>query len=222
MLQILQRCFSFFRPARSAEAPLPTTVLLVRVPLGSKQPVRQSSPETLPPLDAPPVAAARVARQTPARRQTQHPGTAPADKTLRELGIFPPPVIRKLSRLGVPVVLEFLRADPNCLADRMGQRRYAAKLRRRQRAIRFARRFSEMTPLEALLLFATHRRSRAALAADSPAVLRRDLQRLLLSSAGQRLAGDRSAPDVARVRLWISEAKTQLNCQPKAYAGRAG
>ena len=64
-----------------------------------------------------------------------------------------------------------------------------------------------MTPHEALLLFATHRRSPIGLATENAGILRRDLQRLLLSSRGQKLAAGCPAPELQRVRQWVAEAK---------------
>lgn len=78
---------------------------------------------------------------------------------------------------------------------------------RRQAAVRFARRFSKMTPREALCLMAIHRRQPDGLANESPALLKRDLERYLWSSRGQRHVDRIPSPDLARVRRWIEEAQ---------------
>lgn len=78
---------------------------------------------------------------------------------------------------------------------------------RRQTAVRFARRFSAMTPREAFCLMAIHRRRPDALASESPALLKRDLERYLWSSRGQRHVDRIPSPDLARVRRWIEEAQ---------------
>lgn len=82
--------------------------------------------------------------------------------------------------------------------------------RRRTRAHRFSAIFSDMTPREAKLLFCVHRRSLRQLASESPAALRRDLQRFVLSSRGRAISRDRPAPTLVRVRRWVSEAKSLL------------
>jgi len=82
--------------------------------------------------------------------------------------------------------------------------------RRRTRAHRFSAIFSAMTPREAKLLLCVHRRSLRQLASESPAALRRDLQRFVLSSRGRAVSRDRPAPTLVRVRNWVSEAKSLL------------
>lgn len=83
------------------------------------------------------------------------------------------------------------------------------KRARRQRAIRFAKHFPDMNPLEARVLMAIHRRSPGALARESAGVLKRDWERFLLSTRGQRIAAKTGVPDIARIRRWISLAQTK-------------
>lgn len=87
---------------------------------------------------------------------------------------------------------------------------------RRQRTIRFAKHFPDMNPREARVLMAIHRRSPHALARESAAVLKRDWERFLLSSRGQRLAATTGVPDVARIRGWISLAQAKLAASAQA------
>jgi hypothetical protein len=89
-------------------------------------------------------------------------------------------------------------------------KRERTKHRRRTRAHRFSAIFSDMTPREAKLLFCVHRRSLRHLASESPAALRRDLQRFVLSSRGQAVSCDRPAPTLVRVRRWVTEARSLL------------
>lgn len=82
--------------------------------------------------------------------------------------------------------------------------------RRRSRAHRFSVIFSDMTPREAKMLFCVHRRTLRQLASESPAALRRDLQRFVLSSRGRLVSRDHPAPTMVRVRQWVSEARSLL------------
>ncbi len=86
------------------------------------------------------------------------------------------------------------------------------------RAKRFSKVFSDMSPNEARLLFAIHRRRLRKLAQESPAMLQRDLHRFVLSSRGQRLSRNRPAPSVARVRVWVVEASQKVAVSPPIHS----
>ena len=86
-------------------------------------------------------------------------------------------------------------------------RRAARVKKRKLRLRRFARRFAEMTPLEARLLFAVHRRTVRGLAKESSAGLQRDLHRFILSSRGQRISRGQPAPSIQKVRSWVETAR---------------
>ncbi|TVP98672.1 MAG: DUF4332 domain-containing protein [Planctomycetaceae bacterium] len=90
-------------------------------------------------------------------------------------------------------------------AKRLSSRQVAKK--RRRRCCRFAARFSDMEPGEARILMAIHRRSPKRLALESPGMLKRDWQRFLLSSRGQRIAPRGAVPELDRVRSWIRQAR---------------
>ena len=90
--------------------------------------------------------------------------------------------------------------------DQVAARRRA----RQQRVLRFAKHFTGMEPREARILIAMHRRSPHVLARESAAVLKRDWERFLLSSAGQRLAAGSEVPDIARLRNWITLARLKV------------
>lgn len=217
MLRMIQRWFGLQGP-QPLRTPAPeTTVLLVRVP-AEPPPVAVKSPaapaEAAPPLPAAATSTAAVPTAVAPR--------AAAALPLGQLGLFPLAVLRRLRRVGIRTADDLLAATPQRLAAQLeAPACWAVKFRRYQRAIRFAQRFTAMTPLEALMLFAIHRRSRAALAAESPAMLRRDLQRLLLSSRGQKLAADRPVPAIQRVRRWIDEAKTHRQASSAAASAAA-
>lgn len=217
MLRIIQRWIGRIRPTAASEPAPNTTVLLVRVPSYRSFSLPRVVDETLPP---PPERSATLGPSersgdwntpaecmTPAGQATQ-PATRAGGVALSRLAIFSPRVLQKLRRAGFHSCRDLLAADPDRVVKRIGApQRWTVKIRRCQRAIRFSRGFSEMTPHEALLLFAAHRRSRVRLAAESPGVLKRDLERLLLSSRGQKLACGRPVPEIGRVRLWIQEAR---------------
>jgi hypothetical protein len=127
------------------------------------------------------------------------------NKSVRSLGLFSRSVADKLESLGLRTAGDLLACNPQDLAVREAS--LARRIRRAQRAIRFSRRFPEMTPPDALLLFAVHRRSRKAIASEPPALLRRDIQRLLISSRGQKRWGARPAPPIAQVKAWVNAAQ---------------
>jgi hypothetical protein len=91
--------------------------------------------------------------------------------------------------------------------------------KRRQRERRFANVFVDMSPHEARLLFCVHRRSLRSLAAESPAVLHRDLHRFTLSSDGQKLLVNGAAPTLKAVQSWVRQARERaaLLAQPRAF-----
>lgn len=91
--------------------------------------------------------------------------------------------------------------------DRVTARRRASH----QRALRFAKHFTDMDPREAHILMAMHRRSPSVLARESAAVLKRDWERFLLSSPGQRLAAGSEVPDIMRLRGWITLARAKVS-----------
>ena len=90
----------------------------------------------------------------------------------------------------------------------------------RLRAIRFAKRFDDMKPSEARILIAIHRRTPRSLASESPAILKRDWQRFLLSSRGQRLSPKQTVPPIERIRGWVAVAKAKT-APPAAPAAKS-
>lgn len=213
-------------PPQPAPAPPPSpqpaqlaSLAQVTLPVGSAPPAAYSPPPTAaqPGARAAPTAAAASHKpsdaavdSTPASAAiaTPPPDAERAALPLAALGAISDRLLRKLRRAGLRSCDDLLAADPAALAQRIGApHHYAARLRRYQRAIRYSRRFSAMTPHEALLLLAAHRCSPAGLGAENAGMLQRDLERLLLSSHGQRLAPGGTAPELQRVRQWIVEAK---------------
>ncbi len=199
MLRIIKRCFGLIQTTTSNDTARETTVLVMRVPLHRSE---------LNPLAVDSSPAQGPSKPAHSRSTAASSTGGVACVSLKRLGMFSPQVLRRLRRAGLRTAADLLAAEPDCLVQRMGAPdRWALRIRRCQRALRFSRGFSDMTPLEALILFAAHRRSRRRLAAESAGLLKRDLERLLLSSRGQMLAAGCSAPEIARVRLWIREAR---------------
>ncbi len=237
------------KPAAASEPVAETAVLLVRVPaqplpapavpvkpaavqVPACDPLPLTSAATRPDADPSPAAASlggpRTAGVTSAAMQS---AVTPANASVAErasvplaaLGIVSERLLRKLRRAGLQNCEDLLAADAAGLIQRIGApQSYTARIRRYQRAIRFSRRFSAMTPHEALLLLAAHRRSNAGLASETAGVLRRDLERLLLSSRGQKLAAGRPVPEIQRVRQWITEAKVFQERKQRALRAAAG
>lgn len=172
-----------------------------------RQPRSQVSP-SLGPQHQPSVNVAAVPSATP-RATTGAPPVSKCEALpLAALGAISDRLLRKLRRAGLRSCEDLLRADAVAVVQQIkAPQPYVARIRRYQRAIRFSRRFSAMTPHEALLLFAAHRRNPTRLATENAGILRRDLERLLLSSQGQRLAAGCPVPELARVRQWIVDAK---------------
>lgn len=126
-------------------------------------------------------------------------------KNIRSLGLFSKTVADQLESLGLHNAGDLLACNPQDLAVREAS--LARRIRQAQRAIRFSRRFPDMTPPDALLLFAVHRRNRKTIASEPPALLRRDIQRLLISSRGQKRWGGRPAPPIAQIKVWVNAAQ---------------
>lgn len=85
-------------------------------------------------------------------------------------------------------------------------RRISQLAQRTRWAFRFAGRFDDMSPRQALILRAVHRGNLASLAIERPGLLRRDLQRLAYSSAGRRWLTLQDVPAVQQIRSWIDQA----------------
>ena len=117
---------------------------------------------------------------------------------------------RRLRAGGVTTAGDLLICDPSQVADQFRSPERAERaIRRLRAAVRMAAAVDRMTPRDAVLLIAVHRRSIRTLAMERPAVLHRDLERFSLSSRGSRLVGRRGIPSVRRLKRWI-ETSGQL------------
>lgn len=153
------------------------------------------------------------------------PRKAASTRTLASLRIYSKPQRVLLARMiDCHTDRDLLRLTPRRLAERLARpvgpsqpphpsdrpiplERIRRLVARGRWAIRFANHFADMTPREALCLRAIHRWRRRALADDSAALIRRDLQRLALSTAGERLIKLDEIPDRQRIAAWIADAR---------------
>lgn len=235
MLRIIRQ---FFGPRQTAQQPGPqleTTLVYVRV-----KPDRQSAHETR--IETPPavsvVPAATASVQPPTRQPKparKPPRTSGARTPLANLKVFSARQITLLRQIGCRTDRDLLRLTPKRLEKRLADfassqehgldaplappiDRIRSIVRRGRWAIRFAGRFDDMTPRESLLLRAVHRGSRQTLTQDSAGMIRRDLQRLTLSSRGQRILTLDEIPDIDRVKNWIAQARDSQNAAAQELA----
>lgn len=171
-------------------------VLCFRTAVRDHRQETTASPETADPLLRPSI---------PRSRRPQ---------TLSAAGIGSSGQRRALRSIHIRTTDDLLEADPAELVQQLqwppaGER----AVRRWQRAIRTAQTISSMTPLDALMLRAIHRRTLRALASEDAPRLYRDLKRYALSSAGARRLGNRPLPSLEQVRKWIEGARARLQCR---------
>jgi len=224
MLRILRQ---FFGPRQAAAPPAEqpeTTLVYVRVQSARKfaEETRLDSPSSVADASPAPASVQPPARQLKAAHETRR--KPDAKKSLASVGIFSPRQITMLRRIGCRTDRDLLRLTAERLETRLADfassqqhraggplvppiDRIGSTVRRGRWAIRFAGRFCDMTPRESLLLHAVHRGSRRTLAQDSAGMIRRDLQRLALSSRGQRMLRLDEIPEVERVKSWIGQAR---------------
>jgi hypothetical protein len=153
------------------------------------------------------------------------------------LGIFSTRQVTLLRQIGCRTDRELLRLTPQRLGKRLAGfcsaqqhspdaplappiDRIRSLVRRGRWAIRFANHFGDMTPRESMLLRAVHRGSRQNLSRDSAGMIRRDLQRLALSSRGKRLVTLDQIPKLHRIQNWIVTARDGKKPASKNYANR--
>lgn len=131
--------------------------------------------------------------------------------TLRSAGIGSIAQRRALRSVNIRTTDELLEADPDELVARLRWPDVAQlSVRRWQRAIRVARAIPSMTPRDALILQAVHRRTVRAIASEAAPRLHRDLKRYALSSHGTKRLGDRPLPSLDQVRRWIEGARERV------------
>lgn len=146
----------------------------------------------------------------PIRRPSR--GRSRRPQSLAAAGIGSAAWRRALRSIGIRTTDDLLHADPCELAERLRWPVTAEqRVRRWQRAIRMARAVPAMTPLDALMLRAVHRRTLRAIASEEAPRLHRDLKRYALSSRGAKHLGDRPLPSLDDVRRWVEGARERAD-----------
>jgi len=229
MLRIIRQFFSPRHSVTPKDQKLETTLVYVRVKPDPKPgPEAQvESPDVV--TDSAQVAVSHPVVSRALAVQRPNPTVEGSSKgvsrrSLASLEIFTARQIRLLSGIGVQTDRDLHRMTAQRLEKRLAtyansQRdlptappvppidRIRSLVKRGRWAIRFSGYFNAMTPHEALFLRAVHRGNREALAQDSAGMIRRDLQRLALSSRGKRLVALDEIPELPRVKSWIAEAR---------------
>ncbi|MEM6779662.1 MAG: DUF4332 domain-containing protein [Planctomycetota bacterium] len=117
----------------------------------------------------------------------------------------------QLADVGIRTAGDLLWCQPERIAGSFrAPARACRAIRRFQSAIGLAVAVEGMTPRDAMLLIAIHRRSVDSLAGEHAATLRRDLERFSLSTQGTRLVGNRGIPSLRRIKAWIAECQTEV------------
>lgn len=233
MFRIIRQLFGSGKSTPQANEECETTLVYVRVKPDQRPAIEAENQQNQLSI---PAAAKQVApqiaagvqpidkqnRQRARRRKTRRP-TDPRTP-LAKLAIFSPKQIKLLRRIDCTCDIDLRLLDTNSLAKRLANyqssrsaaaeplsQAFAEKVktlvRRGRWALRFADQFDDMKPRESLLLRAVHRGGIRTLAQDSAGMIRRDLQRLALSSRGQRILTLDEIPEMQRVKAWIAEAR---------------
>lgn len=139
---------------------------------------------------------------------------------LEHLSLCSPRRCAQLADLGVETAGDLLWCDASAIASTFGAPDRAGRaMERFQAAVRLALDVDGMTPRDAMLLLAIHRRSADSLARETAATLRRDLERFSLSSQGSRLVGRRGIPSHRRIKTWITRCRDAAMMMPATGVG---
>lgn len=127
-----------------------------------------------------------------------------------------PKVAQRMNNCGVFTVRDFLQADPESLASRLGEARVSGDvIRQWQQQSQLVCRVPDLRGHDAQLLVAVGVTSPERLAKAVPAKLYEEIRVLAESSQGKRMLRGASAPDLDEVRSWIESA---IICRPLAAA----
>jgi hypothetical protein len=212
--------------------PSETTLVFVRVKPDSKPGTTACAEETrleslasvLPVRDVTPAADSAPVAAHPRTIKRRKSRKSVPGASLASLGIFSSRQIALLRQIDCRTDRHLRRLTPQRLEKRLAEYvaaqhqcpdaplappidRIRLLVRRGRWAIRFANQFDDMMPRESLFLRAVHRGSRQTLSRDSAGMIRRDLQRLALSSRGKRLVTLDQVPDLQRLKGWITAAR---------------
>jgi len=127
-----------------------------------------------------------------------------------------PKVAQRMNNCGIFTVRDFLQADPESLASRLGEARVSGDvIRQWQQQSQLVCRVPDLRGHDAQLLVAAGITSPERLAKSVPAKLYEEVRGLAESSQGKRMLRGASAPDLDEVRLWVESAGL---CRPLAAA----
>lgn len=204
MIQWIQRCLPGLRTVSQ-----PEVVLFAHVPIRANEP---SNRDVRSRVDCSPTAGvrsnAKSKRPKPIVSVSRHRERLLA-MDLAHLKICNSARCVRLKEAGIETAGDLLVCRVRTVCHLQGwSRRAEATIGRMKAAVRLASNVESMTPRDALLLIAIHRRSAATLAREHAATLHRDLERFSLSTRGSRLVGRRGIPSLRRVKLWIEACRT--------------
>ncbi len=112
-----------------------------------------------------------------------------------------------MQQAGIETVAQFLKADPEELADKLNSRHITADtLIDWQCQARLVCSVPGLRGGEAQLIVAADVRDAAALSSFSAKSLHTEIQAIAATSEGQRILRDREAPDLEEISGWIAAA----------------
>ena len=115
-----------------------------------------------------------------------------------------PRMAERFAKLGIQTIADFLQADPDKAAKRLGQRRVTADvIRQWQQQATLACRIPELRGHDAQILVACGITEPEQLAKLGPAELWKQVQPLMNSPQGKRIVRDGKTPDFEQVGNWI-------------------
>ena len=125
---------------------------------------------------------------------------------------------RRADRLAVAGLVDcgdLLDADLDRIAESFqSPRRARWQLRMYRRAVRLSLGVEGLSPADALLLVAIHRRTPASLARCSASELMADIRRFAETTVGRNLIGNRRLPGPKRIGRWMRSATADAVAHP--------
>lgn len=127
-----------------------------------------------------------------------------------------PKVAQRMNNCGIFTVRDFLQADPESLASRLGESRVSGEvIRQWQQQSQLVCRVPDMRGHDAQLLVAAGISSPERLAKSNPVKLYEEIRTLAESTQGKRMLRGATGPDLDEVRSWVESAGL---CRPLAAA----
>ena len=124
--------------------------------------------------------------------------------------------LQQLNRTGIETAADLKAARCKHLVTQ-GQLSASAGrwLQRRRQIIVLFLSIRSLRPVDAVILHTIHRRRPSTVASEQPIRLHRDIQRFLLTSAGQRLLGYKQPPTMIAVEKWVEHARRRTSRDAK-------